>query len=211
MQNEVSQLWVFFENTSPFLSVNFSFLLALYQFTFVISCQYFVVNSLPSPSCLRNLASNFVSFPIFGVNVWNSGPSLGYESTDHLLTSPPPFFGAARPRWFLITRICVLNPMLHSIVYTPMLSTSERVAEWSRRLTRNPKVRTAVGSNPTLDSLVAVRNTSPGRPEPCEGNLVAVAGSCGGLMVKHPWPLLEISLSDFRGLATLNINTYLPT
>ena len=26
-------------------------------------------------------------------------------------------------------------------------------------------------------------------------------------MVKHPWPLLEISLSDFRGLATLNINT----
>ena len=65
---------------------------------------------------------------------------------------------------------------------------SERVAEWLRRLTRNPKVRTAVGSNPTLDSLVAVRNTSAGRPEPCEGNLVAVAGSCGGLMVKHPWP-----------------------
>ena len=87
---------------------------------------------------------------------------------------------------------------------------SERVAEWLRRLTRKPKVRTAVGLNPTLDSLVAVRNTSPGRPEPCEGNLVAVAGSCGGLMVKHPWPLLEISLSDFRGLATLNINTYLP-
>ena len=86
----------------------------------------------------------------------------------------------------------------------------ERVAEWLRRLTRKPKVRTAVGSNPTLDSLVAVRNTSPGRPEPCEGNLVAVAGSCGGLMVKHPWPLLEISLSDFRGLATLNINIYLP-
>ena len=86
----------------------------------------------------------------------------------------------------------------------------ERVAEWLRRLTRKPKVRTAVGSNPTLDSLVAVRNTSPGRPEPCEGNLVAVAGSCGGLMVKHPWPLLEISLSDFRRLATLNINTYLP-
>ena len=27
-------------------------------------------------------------------------------------------------------------------------------------------------------------------------------------MVKHPWPLLEISLSDFRRLATLNINTY---
>ena len=84
------------------------------------------------------------------------------------------------------------------------------VAEWLRRLTRKPKVRTAVGSNPTLDSLVAVRNTSPGLPEPWEGNLVAVAGSCGGLMVKHPWPLLEISLSDFRGLATLNINTYLP-
>ena len=30
-------------------------------------------------------------------------------------------------------------------------------------------------------------------------------------MVKHPWPLLEISLSDFHGLATLNIPTYLPT
>ena len=87
---------------------------------------------------------------------------------------------------------------------------SERVAAWLRRLTRKPKVRTAVGSNPTLDSLVAVRNTSPGRPEPCEGNLVAVAGSCGGLMVKHPWPLLEICLSDFRGLAKLSINTYLP-
>ena len=85
------------------------------------------------------------------------------------------------------------------------------MAKWLRRLTRKPKVRTAVGSNPTLDSLVAVRYTSPGRPEPCEGNLVAVAGSCSGVMVKHPWPLLEISLSDFRGLATLNINTYLPT
>ena len=85
---------------------------------------------------------------------------------------------------------------------------SERVAEWLRRLTHKPKVRTAVGSNPTLDSLVAVRYTSPGQPEPCEGNLVAVAGSCGGVMIKHPWPLLEISLSDFRGLATLNINTY---
>ena len=86
-----------------------------------------------------------------------------------------------------------------------------RVAEWLRRLTRKSKVRAVVGSNPALDSLVAVRNSSPGRPEPCEGNLVAVAGSCGGLMVKHPWPLLEISLSDFRRLATLNINTYLPT
>ena len=83
------------------------------------------------------------------------------------------------------------------------------MAEWLRRLIRKPKVRTAVGSNPALDSLVAVGNSSPGRPEPCEGNLVAVAGSCGGLMVKHPWPLLEISLSDFRRLATLNINTYL--
>ena len=69
----------------------------------------------------------------------------------------------------------------------------ERVAEWLRRLTRKPKVRTAVGSNPALDSLVAVRNSSPSRPEPCEGNLVAAAGSCGELMVKHPWPLLEIS------------------
>ena len=102
-------------------------------------------------------------------------------------------------------RICLLGGVSQLSCF------SERVAEWLRRLTRKPKVRTAVGSNPTLDSLVAVRNTSPGRPEPCEGNLVAVAGSCGGLMVKHPWPLLEISLSDFRGLATLNINTYLPT
>ena len=82
------------------------------------------------------------------------------------------------------------------------------MAEWLRRLTRKPKVRTAICSNPALD---AVRNSSPGRPEPCEGNLVAAAGSCGGLMVKHPWPPLEISLSDFRRLATLNINTYLPT
>ena len=90
-------------------------------------------------------------------------------------------------------------------------SQRERVAEWLRRLTRKPKVRTAVGSNPALDSLVAVRNSSPGRPVLCEGNLVAAAGSCGGLMVKHPWPLLEISLSDFHRLATLNINTYLPT
>ena len=85
------------------------------------------------------------------------------------------------------------------------------MAEWLRRLTRKPKIRTVVGSNPTLDSLVAVRNTSPGRPEPYEGNLVAVAGICGRLMVKHPCPLLEISLSDFRGIAKLNINTYLPT
>ena len=75
---------------------------------------------------------------------------------------------------------------------------------------RKPKVRTAVGSNPALDSLVAFRNSSPGQPEPFEGNLVAAAGSYGGLMVKHPWPLLEISLSDFRRLATLNIYTYLP-
>ena len=74
----------------------------------------------------------------------------------------------------------------------------ERMAEWLRCLTRKPKVRMAVGSNPALDSLVAVHNSSPGRPESCEGNLVAVAGSCSGLMVKHPWPLLEISLSDFR-------------
>ena len=65
-----------------------------------------------------------------------------------------------------------------------------RISVTSNSLTRKPKVRTAVGSNPTLDSLVAVRYTSTGRPEPCEGNLVAVAGSCGGVMVKHPWPLL---------------------
>ena len=85
------------------------------------------------------------------------------------------------------------------------------MAKWLRCLTRKPKVRTAVGSNPALDSLVSVRSPSPGRPEPCEGNLVAAAGSCSGLMVKHPWPLLEISLSHFRRLAMLNINTYLPT
>ena len=68
------------------------------------------------------------------------------------------------------------------------------MAEWLRHLTRKPKVRTAVGSNLARDSLVAVRNSSPGRPEPCEGNLVAATGSCSGLMVKHPWPLLERSL-----------------
>ena len=70
------------------------------------------------------------------------------------------------------------------------------MAEWLRRLTRKPNVRTAVGSNPMLDSLVAVCNSSPGQPEPCDRNLVAAAGSCGGLMVKHPCPLLEISFSD---------------
>ena len=85
------------------------------------------------------------------------------------------------------------------------------MAEWLRHLTRKPKVRTAVGSNFALDSLVAVRNSSRDRPEPCEGNLVAAAGSCSGLMVKHPWPLLEISFSDFRRLAMLNRNSYLPT
>ena len=37
----------------------------------------------------------------------------------------------------------------------------------------------AVGSNPALDSLFTVRNSSPGRPEPCEGDLVAAVGSCG--------------------------------
>ena len=100
--------------------------------------------------------------------------------------------------------------MIHSESFSHSCIRAEHVAEWLRRLTRNPKVRTAVCSNPMLDSLVAVRNTSPGQPEPCEGNLVAVAGSCGELMVKHPWPLLEISLPDFRGLATLDINTYLP-
>ena len=87
----------------------------------------------------------------------------------------------------------------------------ERVAKWLRHLTHRPQVRTAVDSNHALDSLIAVCNSSPGQPEPCEGNLVALAGSCGGLMVKHLWPLLEISLSDFHRLATLNINTYLPT
>ena len=37
------------------------------------------------------------------------------------------------------------------------------MAEWLRRLTRKPKVRTAIGSNPVLDSLVTLRNSSPGR------------------------------------------------
>ena len=77
------------------------------------------------------------------------------------------------------------------------------MAEWLRHLTRKPKVRTAVGSYPALDSLVAVRNSSPGQPEPCKGNLVAAVGSCGRMMVRHPWPLLEISLSDFRRLTYL--------
>ena len=88
------------------------------------------------------------------------------------------------------------------------------MADWLRRLTGKPKVRTAVGSNPVLDSLVAVRNSSPGRPEPCEGNLVAAAGSCGGLMVKHLWPLLEISLSDHdyaQTFADKCLPRYLPT
>ena len=88
---------------------------------------------------------------------------------------------------------------------------SECVAEWLRHLTRKPKVRTAVSSNPMLDSLVADRNSSLGQPEPCEGNLAAAAGSWAGLIVKHPWPLLEISLSDFGRLAMLNIYAYLPT
>ena len=40
--------------------------------------------------------------------------------------------------------------------------------------------------------------------------MVAAAGSCGGPMIKHPWPPLEISLSDFRRPATLNVKpTYL--
>ena len=51
------------------------------------------------------------------------------------------------------------------------------MAEWLRRLTRKPKVRTAVGSNSALDCLVAFRNSRPGRPGPCEGNLVAADGS----------------------------------
>ena len=59
-----------------------------------------------------------------------------------------------------------------------LINRRETQVEWLRRLTRKPKVRTVVGSNPALDSLVAVRNSSLGRPERCEGNLVAVAGSC---------------------------------
>ena len=44
----------------------------------------------------------------------------------------------------------------------PQTHGREHVAEWLRHLTRKPKVRTAVGSNPALDSLVAVRNSSLG-------------------------------------------------
>ena len=51
----------------------------------------------------------------------------------------------------------------------------ECMAEWLRHLTRKPKVRAAIGSNPALDSLITVRNSSLGQPEPCEGNLVAAA------------------------------------
>ena len=66
---------------------------------------------------------------------------------------------------------------------------SEHVAaEWLRRVTCKPNVRMTVGSNPVLDSLVAVRNSSPGQPEPCEGNLVAAVGSCGGLMINIRGP-----------------------
>ena len=110
-----------------------------------------------------------------------------------------------------------MNSLKSALQFKQLLATAssvytvvrECIAKWLRGLTCKPKVRTAVGSNPMLDSLVTVDNSSPGRPELCEGNLVAAAGSCGKLMVKHLWPLLEISLSDFRRLATLNINTYL--
>ena len=72
----------------------------------------------------------------------------------------------------------------------------ECMAEWLRRLTRKAKGQNGRRFKSRAGQLVVVRNSSPGRPEPCEGNLVAAAGSCGGLMVKHPWPLLEISLSQ---------------
>ena len=86
-----------------------------------------------------------------------------------------------------------------------------RVAEWLRRLTRKTKGQNGHRFKSRPGQLVAVRNSSLGRPEPYEGTQVAAAGSCGELMVKHPWSLQEVSLSDFRRLATLNINTYLPT
>ena len=84
------------------------------------------------------------------------------------------------------------------------------MTEWLRRLTRKPKVRTAEARIPhwTVWSL----SVSLARVDQSHViALVAAAGSCGGLMVKHPWPLLEISLSDFCRLATLDMNTYLPT
>ena len=55
----------------------------------------------------------------------------------------------------------------------------ERVAEWLWRRTRKPKVSERPRFESALDSLVAVRNSSPGRPEPCEGNLVAAIAAAG--------------------------------
>ena len=48
---------------------------------------------------------------------------------------------------------------------------------------------------------------------PCEGNLVAAAGSCGGLMVKHPWPPSgnkSLRLSQASHVKYEYLPTYLP-
>ena len=78
------------------------------------------------------------------------------------------------------------------------------MAEWLRCLTCKPKVRTAVGSDPALDSLVAVRNFSPGRPVPCEGNLVAAAD---GKTSVAPAGNKSFRLSQ---ASHVKYNTYLP-
>ena len=88
-----------------------------------------------------------------------------YVNTSHTLLLPI---------WFKLKVLQHLLEFFFSSIKV-FLSLSESVAVWLRRLTRKPKVRTAVGSNPALDSLVAVRNSSPGQPVPCEGNLVAAA------------------------------------
>ena len=79
------------------------------------------------------------------------------------------------------------------------------MAEWLWRLTRKPKVRTAEVRIPRW----TVWSLSVNLARVDQGH-VRKSGSFGGLMVKHPRPLLEISLSDFRRVATLNKITYLP-
>ena len=72
-----------------------------------------------------------------------------------------------------------------------------------RRLTRKPKVRTAEVRLPRWK--VWSLSVTQARIDQSHVN----SGRRGRLMVKHPWPLLEISPSDSRRLATLNMITYL--
>ncbi len=117
-----------------------------------------------------------------------------------------------RPPIDVVNRADALRAAAKQGILVWFILQGKRVAEWLRRLNRKPKVRTAVGSNPMLDSLVSVRNASPGRPVPCEGNLVAVASSCSRLMVKYPWPLLlEISLSGLPQASHVKYDYHLPT